>query len=111
MPVKAKADQDQSPDDTEGDANEHSQPPGGMLCTGRSRQSPLAEKIPDANAQVKRRTQYPNYKKREVKRIEHVCANRVICRAAAGQQALGIEMPTDENKSDKARVPLERIHP
>ena len=59
MPVEAKTESDQNADDAERDADDHAELPGGSLRAHGGRQSPFAEKIPDADAQVETMTQAP----------------------------------------------------
>ncbi len=53
MPVEAEADENQHADETEGDGDDHAELTRGTLSLDGGGESPLAEKIPDADAEMK----------------------------------------------------------
>src|SRR2546429_9902944 len=70
MPIESETKNDQDSDYAERNANKRAKSPGRLLRLDGGRQPPLAQEIPDAHAEVERRSEHPHDKEREVPRSE-----------------------------------------
>ena len=111
MPVEAEADENQNADEAEGEGDDHAELPGGSLGFNSGGESPLAEKIPDADAEMERRGEYANDGESEKIGIHEEVLNFIVGGAAVGEPALGVEMPGDVDEGDEAGVALRGVEP
>ena len=111
MPVEAEADENQNPNKTEGEGDDHAELPGGALSPNGSGESPLAEKIPDADAEMKGGGEDANGGEKEKIRIAEKLFDFSVCGFAVSQPALGVEMPGDVEEGDEAGVALRAVKP
>src|SRR5215469_743161 len=111
MPIEAKADQNQDADKTEGERDENAELSRGMLRLDRDGESPLAEEIPDADAQMKGAGENADQRKGQEVWIHEEVPDFVVGGTAMRGPALRVEMPGDVNESDQAGVALRGIEP
>jgi hypothetical protein len=81
MPVKTETDQNKNSDYAERNSYERAELSSGTLRTGCRRKSPLAKKIPDADAQMERRRENAHYKKRQIPGIPQIVIYGVVRRS------------------------------
>src|SRR5215470_5022770 len=111
MPVEAKADKNQNADEAEGESDENAELPGSVLRLDGGSDSPFAEEIPDANAEMKRTGKDADEREGEKPGIHEEVLDFVIGRAAVGGPALRVEMPGNVNEGDEACVALRGVEP
>jgi len=111
MPVEAEADEDQNAYETERERDDHAELAGGALGFDCSGESPLAEEIPDANAEVERRGEDADGSEEEKVRIGEKVLDFGIGGFAVSEPALRVEMPGDVGKGDEAGVALDGVEP
>src|ERR1700730_17340494 len=95
MPAIAEADENQNANHAEDQSNRDSQTTGETLCIHGCGQTPLAEKIPEADPEVKGGSKDPDHRKREKPRIVEEMFDFNVGGFAMCQPALGIEVPAD----------------
>src|SRR5713101_2923919 len=111
MPVESETNNNQNADDAKRHSNKRAKAARRLLRLHSGRQPPLAQEIPDARAEMKRRSEHADNKKRQVPRILHVFRNVRIRRSAMREPALRVKMPANVRKRDDARVSLRRVQP
>src|SRR5260370_27935212 len=111
MPIESETKNNQDPNDAECHSNQRAEAPRRLLRLDGRREPPLANEIPGARAEMKRRSEHANDKKRQVPRILHVLGHVGIRRPAMREPAFRVKMPADIRKRDDARVPLRRVKP
>ena len=80
-------------------------------CASGGGKSPLAKKIPDAHAQMKRRGEHTNHEKREIPRIWQIIGDRCVGGTAVGDPALGVKVPADINEGHEPGPTLQGVEP
>src|ERR1700674_4374753 len=111
MPVQPETENDQDADNAKRESNYHTQSASRALRLHCRRQAPLAEKIPDAHAEMKRRGKNPHDHERKRIRTLQELLNVRVGGFPVGEPALGIEMPADVDERDQARVTLRGVEP
>src|SRR5260370_3322900 len=111
MPIESETKNDQDTDDAERTSHERAKPSCRLLRLDGGRTPPLAQEIPDAHAEMERRSEHSDDKEREVPGIPHILGDVCICRPAMREPALRVKMPADVRKRDDASVPLRRVEP
>src|SRR5216683_6417460 len=111
MPVESETNNNQNADDAKRHSNKRAKASRRLLRLHSGRQPPLAQEIPDARAEMKRRSEDSYDKKGQVPRILHVFRNVRIRRSAMREPALRVKMPANVRKRDDARVSLRRVEP
>ena len=109
MPVEAEADEDQNAYETEGESDDHAEMAGGALSFDGGGEAPLAEEIPDADAEVEGGGEDADGGEGEKIRIAEEVLNFIVSGFAVGEPALGVEMPGDVGKCDEAGVALRGV--
>src|SRR5690242_20382166 len=102
MPVEAEADEDQNAYETEGDGDDHPEMPGGVLGFDGRGESPFAEEIPDADAEVEGRGENADGGEEQEIRIGEKVFDFGIGGFAVREPALGVKVPGDVGEGDKA---------
>src|SRR5450631_782966 len=87
------------------------EPAGGALGANADGYSPLTCEIPEAVAEMERRGGDSYEIKGDEPGIHHGGLNVGVCGHAAADEALGVQVPGDEDESDDAGPTLERVHP
>src|SRR5258708_4625867 len=111
MPVEAEADEDQHADETEGDGDDHAELTRGTLSLDGGGESPLAEKIPDADAEMERGGENADGGEEEEIRIGEELRDFGVGGFAVSEPALGVKMPGDVDEGDEAGVALGGVEP
>src|ERR1700751_4466123 len=111
MPIKTEADENEDSYDAESNANHRSKLPGGSLRAGGRSESPLAEKILDAHAEMERRAQNADREKCQIERVLKISSDRVVGGFAASHQPLGVNVPGNECERHESGVALQGVHP
>ena len=111
VPVEAKADEDQNAYETEGEGNDDAKLTGGALGFDGGGESPLTEKIPDADAQMEGGGEDADGGESKKIRIHEEVLNFVVSRAAVGEPTLSVKMPGDVDEGDEAGVALGGVEP
>src|SRR5882762_8917114 len=111
MPVEAEADEDQDTNETEGEGDDHAELTGGALGFDGGGESPLTEKIPDANAEMERGGENADGSEEEEVRIGEEVLDFGVGGFAMSEPALGVEMPCDVGEGDEAGVALRGVEP
>src|SRR5260370_38152587 len=111
MPIESETKNNQDPSDAECPANQGAEAPRRLLRLDGRCEPPFADEIPDAHAEMERRSEHANDKKRQVPRILHVFSHVGIRRPAMREPAFRVKMPADIRKRDDARVSLRSVEP
>jgi|SRR5271165_5305739 len=111
MPVEAEADEDQQADDAEEDADGHAEEAGLALRGGGNSDAPFIEKIPDADAEVERRSDDTDGHEGEEPGVGEELLDVGVGGTAVSGPALGVEMPTYIDEGDETSVALRGIEP
>src|SRR5271163_1253790 len=100
MPVKTKTDENEDANHAKCEAHQHAQLPRRPLRAHRGRQSPLAQKIPDAHAEMERRSQNSDHEKCKIQGILQILRYAGVRGPALREKPLGVEMPSDIHEGD-----------
>ena len=111
MPIEAEADENQHAYKTEGDRDENAELAGSALGLNGGGESPLAEKIPDADAEMEGRGENADGGEEEEIGIGEELLDLDVGGFAVGEPALGVEMPGDVEEGDEAGVALGGVEP
>src|SRR6267378_5343780 len=111
MPVQTETQNNKNSDDAKCDSDHCAKPSGRLLRPGGGGKAPLAKKIPDTHAQMKRRCQHAHDKEREVPWVLHVLCDVRIRRLPMRKPPLRVEMPSNVGKRDQSRVALRSVKP
>src|ERR1700739_534597 len=111
MPIKTETGEDQEAHEAEGEGDNHAELPGGALGFHRGGESPLAEKIPDADAEMEGGGEDADGGEEEEIRIGEKLFDFGVGGFAVSEPALGVEMPGDVNEGDETCVALCRVQP
>ncbi len=109
MPVEAEADEDQDANETEGESDDHAEMAGGALGFDGGGESPLAEEIPDADAEMEGGGEDADGGEDEKIRIGEEVLDFIVSGFAVSEPTLGVEMPSDVDEGDKAGVALRGV--
>src|ERR1700751_1232941 len=111
MPIETETDEDQEAHEAESKSDNHAELPGGALGFHRGGESPLAEKIPDADAEMEGGGEDADGGEEEEIRIGEKLFDFGVGGFAVSEPALGVEMPGDVNEGDEAGVALRCVEP
>src|SRR5580693_9203121 len=111
MPIEPEAKNDQDTDDPKRHSNECAEASRSLLRPDGGSESPLAGEIPDSHAEMERRGENSNHKKRQVPGILHVLGNIFVRGLAVGEPALRIQVPCDVSESNQSGVTLCGVKP
>ena len=111
MPVEAEADEDQHAYETEGEGDDHAELTGGVLGFNSGGESPLAKEIPNADAEVERRSENADGGEEEEVGIGEEVFDFGVSGFAVGEPALGVEVPGDVGEGDETGVALGGVEP
>ena len=111
MPVEAEADENQNAYETECEGDDHAESPGGALGFHGGGESPLAEEIPGADAQMEGGGENADGGESKKIRIHEEVLNFVVSGAAVGEPTLRVKMPGDVREGDEAGVALGGVEP
>src|SRR6266404_9066807 len=111
MPVWPETQNNKNSNNAKCNSDQRAKPPSRLLRPGRGGQAPLAKKIPDAYAQMKRRRQHAHDKERQVPWVFHVLRDVRIRRLPMRKPPLRVEMPSNVGKRDQSRVALRGVKP
>ena len=111
MPVEAEADEDQHAYETEGEGDDHTELACGVLGFNGGGESPLAEEIPDADAEMERGCEDADGGEEEEIRIGKEVFDFGVGGFAVGEPALGVEMPGNISEGDQTGVALGGVEP
>src|SRR5713226_9973475 len=111
MPIESKTNNNQDPDYAECHSHKRAESPRRPLRFDGGGQAPLAKEIPDARAEMERRSEHADDEKHQVPRVLHVFGHVGIRGPAMREPALGVKMPANIRKRDDARVSLRGIKP
>ena len=111
MPVEAEADENQDADETEREGNDRAKMASGALGFNGGSESPLAEKIPDADAEMEGGGENADGGESKKIRIHEEVLNFVVSGAAVCEPALSVKMPGDVDEGDEAGVTLRGVEP
>src|SRR5262249_50142951 len=111
MPIETETDEDQQAYETERKGNDHAELAGGALSFNCGGESPLAEKIPDADAQMEGGSENSDGGEEEEIGVGEKLFDFGGGRSAVSEPALSIEMPGDVSEGDEAGVALGSVQP
>src|SRR5882724_230611 len=109
MPVEAEADEDQDAYETEGDRDKYAELAGGALGFDGGGETPLAEEIPDADAEMEGGGENADGGEEEEIRIGEKVFDFGVSGFAVSEPPLGVEMPGDVGEGDEAGVALRGV--
>src|SRR5579862_2578165 len=111
MPVKTETEENENADQREEGGDGHAEHAGLFLRRGRNGDAPLAEKIPDADAEMEGGGENADEHKEEEPRVGEELFDVGVGGTAVGEPALGVEMPGDVDEGDEAGVALRGVEP
>src|ERR1700739_3429353 len=111
MPIKTETGKEQAAQEAEGEGDNQAGLPGGALGFHRGGESPLAEKIPDADAEMEGGGENADGGEEKEIRIGEKLFYFGVGGFAVSEPALGVEMPGDVNEGDEAGVALRCVEP
>src|SRR6267378_717794 len=111
MPIEPETNNNQNSNDAERNSHKRAKSSRGLLRLDGGCEPPLAQKSPDAYAEMERRGQHTDDKKGQVPRILHVLRDVRIRRSATREPALRVKLPANIRKRDDARIPLRNVEP
>ena len=111
MPVEAETDENQNADETERKGNHRAELAGGALGFNGGGESPFAQEIPDADAEMEGTGQDADGGEDQEIRIGEKLFDFGVSGFAVGHPALGVQMPGDVNEGDKTGVALGGVKP
>jgi len=111
MPVEAEADEDEDADKAERESDEKAELSGSVLGLDGGGESPLAEEIPNADAEMEGAGEDANQSEGEEPGIHEEVLDFFVGGTPVGGPALRVEMPGDVNESEEAGVALRGVEP
>ena len=111
MPIKTETDEDQQSDEAERKSDNHAELAGGALGFNGGGESPLTEKIPDADAQMEGGGEDTDGGEEEKIGVGEKLLDLGVGGFPVSEPALGVEMPCDVNEGDEAGVALRGVEP
>jgi len=100
MPVETEAENNQDANQAEPHTNNCAETTGGALRTAGGCEPPFTKKIPDADAEMKRRCQDTQNHEGERPGILHLQRDVLVGRFAVGKPPFSVQMPTYVGESE-----------
>src|SRR5579863_8143105 len=104
MPVETETDENQNADHAKSECDGETEMTGGLLRANGGGESPFAQEIPDADAEMEGTGQDADGGEDQEIRIGEKLFDFGVSGFAVGHPALGVQMPGDVNEGDKTGV-------